>query len=232
MTRTAVLVDGGFYRKRAEHYWGERKAVDRADELMKYVFRHLDKKDGPCRRELYRIFYYDCPPMEKTVFHPLRGNIEFRKLDGYTWALNFFDELKKCRKVALRMGRLSEVGMHYELTPDATKRIVAGKKKVEDLEDSDFRVAFKQKGVDMRMGVDISSLAYEGIVDQIILIAGDSDFVPAAKAARRKGIDFILDPMGNQISDDLFEHIDGMESFIREGDPLKPKKKAKPKPKS
>ncbi len=27
-------------------------------------------------------------------------------------------------------------------------------------------------------------------IDQIILIAGDSDFVPAAKLARREGIDF------------------------------------------
>ena len=225
MTKAAVLVDGGFYRKRAYHYWGDKKPTERADELMKYVFRHLDKKDGPCTRELYRIFYYDCPPMERTVFHPLHGNIEFRKLPGYTWALDFFDELKKRRKVALRMGRLSDTGAYYELTPDATKRVVAGRTKVSELDDADFRVAFKQKGVDMRMGVDISSLAYEGIVDQVILIAGDSDFVPAAKAARRKGIDFILDPMGNQIGDDLFEHIDGMESFIREGDPSKSKRK-------
>ena len=30
----------------------------------------------------------------------------------------------------------------------------------------------------------------------------------------------------NQISDDMFEHIDGMESFIREGDPLKLKPKS------
>ena len=65
----------------------------------------------------------------------------------------------------------------------------------------------------MRMGIDIPSLAYEGIVEQIILISGDSDFVPAAKAARRKGIDFILDPMGTSISSNLFEHIDGKESF-------------------
>ena len=44
------------------------------------------------------------------------------------------------------------------------------------------------------------------------MIAGDSDFVPAAKLARREGIDFILDPMWNKIKDDLFEHIDGLKS--------------------
>ncbi|MFD2722216.1 NYN domain-containing protein [Ignatzschineria indica] len=48
----------------------------------------------------------------------------------------------------------------------------------------------------MKIGIDISSLTLKKLVKQIILIAGDADFVPAAKLARREGIDFILDPMG------------------------------------
>lgn len=47
-----------------------------------------------------------------------------------------------------------------------------------------------------------------------ILIAGDSDFVPAAKHARREGIDFILDPMWHTIKDSLYEHIDGLETCV------------------
>ena len=84
--------------------------------------------------------------------------------------------------------------------------------KIEDLTEADFDFNSRQKGVDMKIGVDIASLAYKKQVDQIILIAGDSDFVPAAKLARREGIDFILDPMGAHIKDDLFEHIDGLKS--------------------
>ena len=61
-------------------------------------------------------------------------------------------------------------------------------------------------------GPDIASMAYKKQVDQIILVAGDSDFVPAAKLARREGIDFILDPMWHSISDNLHEHIDGLHS--------------------
>ena len=76
----------------------------------------------------------------------------------------------------------------------------------------DFEFHAQQKGVDMKIGVDIASLAYKHQVDQIILIAGDSDFVPAAKLARREGIDFVLDPMWTNIRDDLFEHIDGLKS--------------------
>lgn len=228
MTKTAILVDGGFYRKRAANLWGKKNARDRADELIGYAFKHLDKKDGPCARELYRIFYYDCPPLRTTVFHPLRGNIDFGKQETYQWSLDFFNELKRQRKVALRLGRLSDGNAHFAMKPDTVKRICAGKMTVEDLTEKDFAVSFVQKGVDMRMGIDISSLAYEGIVGQIILISGDSDFVPAAKAARRKGIDFILDPMGQKISDDLFEHIDGKETFIEEGDP-QPRRKRKAK---
>ena len=43
-------------------------------------------------------------------------------------------------------------------------------------------------------------MAYKHQVDQIVLISGDSDFVSAAKLARREGIDFVLDPLGAPIS--------------------------------
>ncbi|HHM02234.1 MAG TPA: NYN domain-containing protein, partial [Caldithrix abyssi] len=68
------------------------------------------------------------------------------------------------------------------------------------------------KGVDIKIGIDIASLAIQRMVNKIILISGDSDFVPAAKLARRNGIDFLLDPMWNPIRPDLFEHIDGLQS--------------------
>ncbi|MBQ8951712.1 MAG: NYN domain-containing protein [Eubacterium sp.] len=83
---------------------------------------------------------------------------------------------------------------------------------IDDLCEEDFNINFQQKGVDMKIGIDITSMAYKQQVDQIILIAGDSDFVPAAKLARREGIDFILDPMWNKIKPSLFEHIDGLNS--------------------
>lgn len=215
MAKTAILVDGAFYWKRATRLWGKKTAADRADELYNYTFRHLDKRDGESKRELYRVFYYDCPPVQSVVYHSLlKKNIEFGKLETYQWALDFFDELKRKRKMALRLGRLSTVQPHFNLDAAKVKKLCAGSIAIDDLEERDFRISFVQKGVDMRMGVDITSLAYEGIVSQIILISGDSDFVPAAKTARRKGIDFILDPMGSDVSDGLFEHIDGMESFI------------------
>lgn len=75
-----------------------------------------------------------------------------------------------------------------------------------------FFLSIEQKGVDMKLGLDIASLAYKKQVDKIILISGDSDFVPAAKLARREGIDFILDPLFNHIAPDLSEHVDGIRT--------------------
>lgn len=208
MIRVAVLVDGGFYRKRASALWGKKTAEARAKELYAYCMAHCSNN------YLYRIFYYDCPPIgRKSVYHPLtKKNIDLDKSDTYVWAQDFIEQLKKSRKVALRLGKIAENSINYSLTPDATKKLCNKTIAVEDLTERDFKFNISQKGVDMKIGIDISSLAYKKQVEQIVLIAGDSDFVPAAKLARREGIDFILDQMWQEISDDLFEHIDGLNS--------------------
>lgn len=210
--KVAMLVDGGFYRKRAYNLVGDLSPKERADELEQHCKRHInDNKKENC--ELYRIFYYDCPPVKKNVFHPLkRTTVDFSKTPQYTWTCDFYDELRKRRKFALRLGVLASESVNYNLKQETTKKLMNGMVRLDELTDMDFSLNLKQKGVDMRIGIDIASLAFKKQVDRIILIAGDSDFVPAAKLARREGIDFILDPMHNSIRDDLFEHIDGIRS--------------------
>lgn len=209
--KTAILVDGGFYRRRAFVAYGDKTPTERADELYAYCKRHLKTHGENC--ELYRIFYYDCPPMTRQVFHPLtQKNVNFAKSDTYTWAINFFDELKKKRKVALRMGELSEQQAHYVLKNNKLNQLIRGQISVQDLTEKDFLFNVEQKGVDMRIGLDIASLSFKKQVDQIVLISGDSDFVSAAKLARREGIDFILDALHTNIKPNLFEHIDGLRT--------------------
>lgn len=211
MIKTAILVDGAFYRKRAYNLFGDLSASDRAKELSNYCRRHIkEEKEGA---QLYRVFYYDCPPISKKIYHPFfKRQIDLSKTDDYIWANEFFKELKHQRKFALRLGRLAEEQAQFNIRPDSFKKILNGTKKLEDLTEQDFTLSISQKGVDMRIGIDIASLAFKKQVDQIILISGDSDFVPAAKQARREGIDFILDPMRSPIKEDLFEHIDGMRT--------------------
>lgn len=210
---TAILVDGGFYRKRAYYHWGEKDPADRANELSDYCMSLLH--DRTERRKLYRIFYYDCPPINKKVFHPLLNKtVDLGKTADYKWATDFFEELKCKRKFAVRLGELSESTAQYALSQKATRSLMRGEIDVADLKEEDFQFKVEQKGVDMRIGVDIISMALKKQVQQIILISGDSDFVPAAKQARREGIDVILAPMGATIKSDLHEHIDGMINKI------------------
>lgn len=212
-------MDGGFYRKRAAHLWGKKTAEERAKELSAYCHAHMQDRDGNASRELYRIFYYDCKPIgRRSIYHPLtKRNVDLDKSETYTWTLTFLEELKKRRKFALRLGELSNQAC-YNLRPDVTKKLLAGTRTLDSLTEEDFMFVAQQKGVDMRIGIDISFLAFKKQVDQIILIAGDSDFVPAAKLARREGIDFILDPMWADIKEDLFEHIDGLRSQWKKKD--------------
>lgn len=207
--KTAILVDGGFYRRRAQYHWGDKTALQRANELFEYCMRLLHDKHE--NRELYRIFYYDCPPMDKKIYHPwLKKQVDFGKTDLYTWTHEFFEQLRAKRKVALRLGTLAENQAHYTIRQDIIKKLCNGTIQFSDLTENDFMLSVDQKGVDMKIGIDISSLTYKRLVDQIILISGDSDFVPAAKLARREGIDFILAPMEATIKPELYEHVDGI----------------------
>lgn len=209
--KTAILVDSAFYQKRANLLFGQKSAKDRAEELFEYCKRHIRDNNT----DLYRIFVYDCPPSDKTIMHPLtQKSVWLKRTELYAWTNEFHSELIKKRKVALRKGELLESSAGYVLNSDAVRKLCRKEITVDDLKESDFHLEIQQKGVDMRIGLDISSLAYKRLVDQIILIAGDSDFVPAAKHARREGIDFILDPMWHTIKPSLNEHIDGLHSCV------------------
>jgi uncharacterized LabA/DUF88 family protein len=101
------------------------------------------------------------------------------------------------------------------LTPEEVCDLAAVRDLWRSLDGGSVSLGLRQKGVDMRIGIDISSLTLKKLVDTIVLVAGDSDFVPAAKLARREGIEFILDPLWQQVNSDLFEHIDGLQSGLK-----------------
>lgn len=210
--KTAILVDGGYYRVRSRDLWGNKSASDRASELYQYCMLHISEPAEP--RDLYRIFYYDCPPMTKTIRHPLTKNdIDYSSMSGTRWSNDFFRQLVEKRKVALRMGELAESTASFVLKETALNDLLSGAKTVSTLTETDFRIDVKQKGVDMRIGLDVASLAQNKIVDQIVLIAGDSDFLPVVKMARKSGIDVLLDPMKQFPKRSMQEHVDGIESY-------------------
>jgi uncharacterized LabA/DUF88 family protein len=214
--RTAILVDGGFFLKRYRSI-NKLKKLDpakTATDLWEMCLSHLSQaKDD--YYDLYRIFYYDCLPYDKKQHNPITGkSLDFSKTEQYKFQIEFFEQLKKKRKIALRLGVLED-RKRWIIKSTKTKELFQKKITIDDLTENDVQFDFSQKRVDIKIGLDIASITLKKQVQQIILISGDSDFVPAAKLARREGIDFLLDPMWNPIKPHLFEHIDGLVSRIK-----------------
>jgi len=207
--KTAVLIDGSFFLKRYRCLYengGNHSPEEIVINLNSMIRKHIADE------YLYRVFYYDCPPFDQKIYNPYTNKtIDFNKSETAIFRKNFFNELKKQRKFALRLGKIRQT-RRWILKPDTLKDVLQEKTQIEELTDNDFVYDLQQKGVDIKIGIDIASLAIQRMVNKIILISGDSDFVPAAKLARRNGIDFLLDPMWNPIRPDLFEHIDGLQS--------------------
>lgn len=210
---TAILIDGDFFLRRYRFLFGKQVSKKVATDIHWMCREHLKQPDG--KKTLYRIFFYDCPPLGKKVHNPITGKaVDFSVSPTAVWRLALHDELRRLRKVALRLGYLNERIGHWTVRPDKLKLLLAGKIASKDLSETDVLYSVTQKGVDMRIGLDIASLTFKKLVDQIILVSGDSDFVPAAKLARREGIDFILDPVWASIRPDLHEHIDGLRTVF------------------
>jgi uncharacterized LabA/DUF88 family protein len=213
--KTAILIDGAYFIKRFRklHPASANDPKRTAEMAFRLSLLHLrDRNHEKHSHELYRIFFYDCPPLEKKMHNPITKKcIDFSKSNEAIFRNSLHHELRRKRKVALRLGRVGP-DVNWGFKPDITEQLLKGTKKIEQLCESDVIPNFRQKGVDMRIGLDITSIALKKQVERIVLMSGDADFVPAAKFARREGIDFILDPMWQNIPDDLFEHIDGLRS--------------------
>lgn len=213
--RIAVLIDGGFFIKRFNALYNKDKSmpVDAFANTM-YTMAHAYVGSS---NYLYRIFYYDCYPLNKKFHNPISKKvIDFAKSGEYVFRMGLFDNLKRKRKVALRLGSLKDNG-HWQIYPSKVKELLNGTIIIGDLTENDVFLNIRQKSIDMKIGVDIASLSLKKLVDTIVLFSGDADFVPAAKLARREGIDFILDPMNANVDPQLFEHIDGLKCVIPPG---------------
>jgi uncharacterized LabA/DUF88 family protein len=206
--RTAVLVDGGFFHKRYQRIFKDAQShtpEQVADHLQQMVEQYL----GTDYR-LYRLYYYDCEPLQKKFHHPLTGKvIDFGRLPSAKFRTDFFEVLKKRKKIQLRLGKLKE-NKTWRIRSFCTADLLKGKRNISDLHESEVVLEVRQKGIDMQIGIDIAMLAWKKLADRIVLIGGDADFGPAAELARNEGVQVELDPMQNNIDAVLYEYVDGI----------------------
>ena len=180
------MIDGGFLRVAA------RKAN------IRYTPDFIEAFSKTCPstdEELFRALYYDCAPYQGHQNLPVSGLTQIFADSGQWLA-----DLAKRDLIAVRLGVLKFRGYKLKRTP------VAG---VAALTDADFKPDFEQKGVDMRIGLDIAAYSASNNVDRIGLVTADTDCVPAMKLARKSGVQVVLFALpGGVTPSELAQHTD------------------------
>lgn len=189
MQKIAVLMDGGNTRALA------RQAGHRYDP--DYIQR-IALACVAADEELLRILYYDCAPYNGTQTLPISGDAK-----TFTGSDEWLERLARKDLFAVRLGILKFRGFKPKRIPIAAH----------DPSDDDFKPDFEQKGVDMRIGLDIATFCSSGAVQRIALITGDTDCIPAMKHARKAGLQVVLIRFANSLlAPELLEHTD----YLRE----------------
>lgn len=200
----AVLLDGEYVKKTL------RRRLTRFphdSDVMGEVRRIISHPDLH-GESLYRVFYYTAEPLTGVGTNPLDASItDFARTPVYSRNKRLIDRIENQPDVAVRLGVLVHQG--WEIGHAALRRLLSGDKT--SLTADDLVPKILQKGVDMRIGLDIASLALKRLVGAIVLVTGDADLVPAMKLARREGLRVYLDTLGiAHVRSHLKKHADRM----------------------
>ncbi len=198
--RFAVLIDGGFFTRKLYAKLKARPTVDQVMVEVDEINNH--KLFGGF--DLLRVYYYDARPASGKLKNPIYGvETDLGQTDVYRRSQSFLDALELKPNIALRLGEVSANG--WKISPKALKDATLPHR---NLSADDFSMDLEQKGVDLRIGLDIARLSLGNHVHSIVVVTGDSDMVPAFKFARREGVRVILSHMGHGIKRELRAHAD------------------------
>lgn len=201
--RFAILIDGGFFTRKLYSKLGKRTPT--VDDVTAEIAR-LRSNEMFHGYELLRTYYYDAQPATGVVKHPITG-VELNLANTAVSTRNkaFLQKLELQPDISLRAGEVSPRGykLNYNVfaDPEFANRVPRA---------DDFVLDLEQKGVDLRIGLDIARLSLRQMVRTIVVVTGDSDFIPAFKFARREGVRVILGHMGHGVKSELKAHTDGL----------------------
>ena len=199
--RISLFIDGGFIVKKYKYITGNPLTSDAVGKLVEAIKQHEVFSTPP---DLFRIYYYDCKPLESSPRNPITGeNINFASTPTARAKKHLLEGLEKLPHTAIRLGKLDHHG--WEINDANIKKAVKS-----NWNTSKFKAspAITQKRVDMKIGLDIAWLALNRFSDAIVLIASDSDFVPILKFARTHGIITYLVRFGHGVQKELLVHTD------------------------
>jgi uncharacterized LabA/DUF88 family protein len=189
MKKIAILIDGEFFSIALRH---DLKLARRPSALQ--VYQHAKKLANPSTEEIWRIFHYDTHASYGRAWHPItRKLIELAKTPQAKARERFLAELGQMDLIALRCGQTRPRG--WQLSAEYLSQLSKGNLRSPTADDYELR--FEQKGVDMRIGIDVATLAINRYVDRIIVVTNDTDLIPALKVARRHGVQVVIAQIGS-----------------------------------
>lgn len=200
MRKYAILLDGGFVLQRLK---SQLKRVVRASDVTAYVDQ-IRSHGRLASDELLRALFYDAPPAQGRVKHPISQSELLLEDSPFARSRqSLLDQLAESNDIAVRLGELRNQG--WKIGDSARKSLIENPR---TLEARDVIPNLTQKGVDIRIGLDIARLTLRSHVDAIVLSSGDTDFIPAMAFARREGTQLYLDTMGAPVPRELRVHAD------------------------
>ena len=141
---------------------------------------------------LLRVYFYDAKPATGVLRNPIDGSVvDLTATPVHSQCTSLHQALEMQPDIALRMGDSAVHG--WTIGQQAMKSL---SKKPRAPTARDLVPNIEQKGVDLRVGLDISRLSLTGKVDVVVVVTGDSDFIPAFKFARREGVPRVPRPHG------------------------------------
>ena len=199
-SRYAILLDGGFVTKKLEAKLGQFPNAGAIEAECQRIANHKELQG----RDLLRIYFYDAEPFTETLKNPLDGSTSNMSMTPvFRQHTSLLDKLELTPHFAVRRGEIVHKG--WKLGRTALRSLV---KTSRPLTGKDIIPDLAQKGVDLRIGLDIARLALREMVDTVVVVTGDCDLVPAFKFARREGVRVFLDYMGHGVRRDLKAHAD------------------------
>jgi len=198
--KTALLIDGAFLKFKLKRRHNRFPTVQDIAGFCGSVMG----KPPLATAQLFRIYFYDAPPYQGRVTNPLDGTMtNFADTARTVQNEKLLQDLELQPNFAVRRGVISFQG--WKLGDAALRSITKAPRAILP---NDLVPDLKQKGVDMRIGLDIAWLATKRIVDAVVLVTGDSDFVPAMKLARKEGLRIYLETMEHPVYVQLKVHAD------------------------
>jgi uncharacterized LabA/DUF88 family protein len=212
MKKVAFIIDGAFMSRRVNAL----RAFEYSGKNIKnYCKRFVRKLFPQGEGEIFRVFYYDGKPSLDSGYTRITKRPYTLQNSRVAHLQNkLHEELRTTSLVALRLGEAKWDNHQWDLKAGALDDLLKKLKAIDDLQDDDFIPRVKQKGIDIKMGLDIASLVHKRQIDVLVVIAGDNDFVPAVKLARNEGMIVVLDPLWNHVSQELQENVDILKTAL------------------